>query len=370
MKLMFIVFEMPKFNGSGAVLRNYALQTSLSRLGQLTTVTVQEYIKTGKAHPRRKPSFIEADLSEAIVANVVRRVTEADSDLVIVEGIYLADISRALRALNHRVVVDMHNVESALLKEIDIACKGWWAHVLYRARWAKAKAAEVRLMECISEAWVCSEQDATRLSRIASRALPIKVVQNPIPAWCNDAAPSRELSGIKLLFVGHLGYRPNIRAVERLIQHIHPAIRHVSPDASLDICGRSPGKKLMRLCQQSPNTRLIVNPEDLGPIYADATVAVIPLNIGGGTRLKILEALALGIPVVASAKAAEGLNLVPEETHLEAETNDEFAAMVHRIATDHSLRARLKKTGREFAQTHHGKTAIDRAIMVALQLQI
>ena len=104
-------------------------------------------------------------------------------------------------------------------------------------------------------------------------------------------------------------------------------------------------------------------------MYADATVAVIPLNIGGGTRLKILEALALGIPVVASAKAAEGLNLVPEETHLEAETNDEFAAMVHRIATDHSLRARLKKTGREFAQTHHGKTAIDRAIMVALQLQ-
>jgi glycosyltransferase involved in cell wall biosynthesis len=369
MNVVHIVFEAPKAIGSGAVLRNYAITLSLSRLGRSSTIVVQEYYKIGKKHPPRESSFVEAKLAPEVIADVVHRVKEAKADLVVVDGIYLADIARALSACDHQVVLDMHNIESALLKETDISRKGWHAKLFYRSRWARAERAEADIANWIGGAWVCSKEDVARMTSIASRPFPIEIVQNPIPAWCHNVVPVERPTGIRSLFVGHLGYQPNIRAVERLVQHIHPAILQASPNAHLDICGRAPGKKLRMLAESSANTRLLADPDELGPIYAEATVAVIPLNDGGGTRLKVLEALALGLPIVATAKAVEGLNLVPDHTYLEAETNSEFATAVNRLANAPDLRQKITHSGQKFVLEHHGDAAMDRAVAAAIRLK-
>lgn len=369
MKVVHIVFETPKPSGSGAVLRNHGLLLSLQRQGETSTITVQDYFATGKKHPIRKRSFIEAALPEDIVADIVQRVSIAKPDLVLVEGVYLADIAYALIDRGFRTIIDMHNVESQLLKETDISKKPCRARIFYNGRWARAGKAEADLAASANGIWVCSKADANRLGRIMAADNSISIVPNPIPNWCLDADPIKIQPGTRALFVGHLGYHPNIRAVKRLVNGIHPAIRGKLPSATLGICGRAPGKKLRKLVQSAPHVKLVINPQDLSPIYAQATVAIMPLDTGGGTRLKVLEALALGLPIVASAKAVEGLNMVEGETYLAASSDAEFADCVYRLAIDEDLRSRMIKNGQNFVHNHHGSKAMDNAVLAALSIR-
>lgn len=368
MKLVHVMFEPPSPEGSGRNLRDYALGLSLSRLGPSSTMIVQDHFSSEKRYPGRKRSFIEADLPREIVEDITRRIARENPDLVVVEGVYLADIAWRLLSIGQKVIVDMHNLESALLREDDIARRGWRARLFYRRRWKEAEAAEKRLAPRVAGVWVCSHQDAALLRAAVGEAVSIDVIPNPIPAWCGKAEISSppEPWSVRALYVGHLGYRPNIRAAERLIRTIHPQLKQVFPDAGLDICGRSPGKKLQKLASGIPGLRLTGDPADLAPFYARATVALIPLREGGGTRLKVLEAMALGVPVVATAKAVEGLELVPGETYLAAETDADFVAAVKQLAADAPLRAGLIGAAHRYVRAHHDQHALDAAVRTSL----
>src|SRR5690606_20448151 len=94
------------------------------------------------------------------------------------------------------------------------------------------------------------------------------------------------------------------------------------------------------------------NPPDLRPAYAQARMAVMPLLDGGGTRIKVLEALTVGCPIVATAKAVEGLGLLPDVHYLEANASDEFIAAIQRIYSDSALARRLVAQGKKFAEDH------------------
>ena len=152
------------------------------------------------------------------------------------------------------------------------------------------------------------------------------------PARWTMRAPADPL---ELLFVGTPGYLPNRDAVERLNDRILPMIAALGIDAHL----RHPGPD-----------------DEIGPYYARAHIAVVPLRAGGGTRIKILEAFAHGCPVVATPTAARGLEVAADE-HLVITTDDDddeaFAAAVVALARDDGRRARLAATARRFVLEHH-----------------
>jgi glycosyltransferase involved in cell wall biosynthesis len=168
------------------------------------------------------------------------------------------------------------------------------------------------------------------------------------------------------LLVGHLGYGPNLNAAKRLITQIWPALRQIDPTAGLTLAGRSPHRSLIRLAAATPAVQLIANPADLAPVYAQATMAVVPLREGGGTRIKVLEAMAAGLAVVASAKAVEGLALIAGRDYLQAESDAEFVHAMLNLSENTRLRADLAASGHAFAHGHHSPKAISAAIQTAL----
>jgi glycosyltransferase involved in cell wall biosynthesis len=132
------------------------------------------------------------------------------------------------------------------------------------------------------------------------------------------------------------------------------------------ICGRTPGDRLRRQIASASNIRLIADPVHLRPLYEDADAAILPLSEGGGSRIKVLEAMAVGLPVIATPKAVEGLALEPDRHFVIAEKPTEFVAALERLGTDPASRHRLIAEGRRFVRDHHTQMVIERTVTAAL----
>jgi glycosyltransferase involved in cell wall biosynthesis len=312
-----------------------------------------------------------ARLAESEVARLVETVRAHRPDFVLFEGAALLDAMRRMRAAFRElpIIVDFHNVESRLYRDVREARVPRWARPLARSvfagRFRQAEEADREAARIADSVWTCSARDADEV-RKAGWAPSVHVIPNPIPDWCRTVAPEtvgRE--GRTVLFVGHLGYPPNRRAVDELVSKTMPRLRRRFPDSDLHVCGRGPRDRLARSLADHGH-RLSADPPDLLPAYRDAAVAVIPLRQGGGTRIKVLEALAVGCPVVATAKAVEGLSIEDGRHFLRAETTVEFVEALTRLFEDPQLGARLTAVGKDFVRREYGDAARSHAIRTAL----
>lgn len=224
--------------------------------------------------------------------------------------------------------------------------------------------AERRHVEQARQVWVCSETDKEEAERLFA-CKRLTVVPNPIPDWTRDGLVRLEEQAREILFLGHLNYFPNVQAVEILCRDIMPKLQQLAPEAQLHVCGRRPNKKLKALVQ-SLGHRLTANPLDLVQVYATAAVTAIPLQVGGGTRLKVLEAMAVGCPVVATAKAVEGLGLKPQQHYRHAESAEEFAREIAWVMTSPAAAAEMSESARSLVLKRYGASARLSAVRSAL----
>jgi glycosyltransferase involved in cell wall biosynthesis len=167
----------------------------------------------------------------------------------------------------------------------------------------------------------------------------IAVIENAIrpPA----AGAGDPVSPLDLLMVGSLGYYPNVDGALFFCREIFPRLSPVS----LTIVGRRPAASITALGQQ-PGISIAPNVADPAPYYRAARVAVVPIRAGGGSRIKILEAFAHGLPVVSTSMGAEGLAVTQGRHLLIADAPEDFAAAVKRLLADRGLAARLAAAGR------------------------
>lgn len=307
------------------------------------------------------------------IERLVATVTRLQPDFVLVEGVALL---QALGALRQKfpalpLILDMHNVESLLLAETDRArlhpMLRPLAAAFIRKRHLAELAADRRAVELASMVWTCSEQDAALAKRHLG-ATTVAVIANPVPDWCAEAPvpPHDPKATPVVLFVGHLGYLPNRRAVTRLCHSIMPALMRHEPLARLVVSGRNPSARVIRTVQAAGHD-LVPNPPDLGPLYARAMATAIPLVQGGGTRIKVIEALAVGCPIVATAKAVEGLGLRDGVEYLAAETDQDFAQALARLASQPALRAELAGAGRSMVAARYAAPVRRASIARALK---
>jgi glycosyltransferase involved in cell wall biosynthesis len=156
-----------------------------------------------------------------------------------------------------------------------------------------------------------------------------------------------------LVFNGPLMYAPNAEAMRFFVTEVWPRVRRERPHAALTITGKSDGADVGWLPGDG-SVQLSGYLEDVRPAVAGSWLSVVPLRTGGGTRLKILEALALGTPVVSTAKGAEGLDLESGREVLIADEPDELAARTLQVLRDPALRERLSRDGRRAVEQRYG----------------
>lgn len=197
--------------------------------------------------------------------------------------------------------------------------------------------AERKVLSSWDAVSVCTDEDVEFLQARARRARPFKV-PNVID---RPRLAHRQMSkSPNILFVGNLSFRPNVQGLLRFVEEAWPRIRSFLPDAKLQVVGLNPTKEVSSLAVLE-NITVFPNVAALGPYYEEADMVIAPILYGGGTRIKILEAVAYGRPVVSTSAGAEGLYLHDGRSILLADTMEAFCEQIVRLAHSDELARRL-----------------------------
>jgi glycosyltransferase involved in cell wall biosynthesis len=155
-----------------------------------------------------------------------------------------------------------------------------------------------------------------------------------------------------IVFVGSMDFHANIDGASYFCTEVWPQIHALAPQFRFIVVGSRPAVEVRNLAQ-SPGIIVTGEVDDVRPYYGSAFAAIVPLRVGGGTRLKILEAMAAGVPVVSTSIGAEGLAVNPGVNILLADTPEEMARVLMELHHSHEMWQRLSAAGRELARTRY-----------------
>jgi len=254
-------------------------------------------------------------------------------------------------------VLDEHNIEYDLTRRTAQA-PGSLARKLYSAaNWRKLRGEERSAWQRFDGVVLTSERDAELLHRDMP-AVRTMVVPNgvDVDAFQPGTAPRDPAT---LLFLGAINYYPNTDGILHFLDNTWPLILEARPDARLQIVGMAPPPAV--LSRRSDNVEVTGFVDDPVPYLARATVVVVPLRIGGGTRFKVVEAMAMGKAIVSTRLGAEGIEITPETHALLCDDSPGFAAAVLRVLNDAELADRLGGAARQLAVERYGwQAAVER----------
>jgi glycosyltransferase involved in cell wall biosynthesis len=401
--LLAVTSELPWPLSSGGHLRTYHLLVSLARRFDVRLVVpsrpeeaegraalargglVVRAVETGPRHAlgeacriagaavRRDPYVLYARHRRRSVLDAVRR----EARLTPPQVVYLDHLDSLLyagAAGRAPVVIDMHNVYSTLAERAAREASGYARRRYLAGEAGLLQRKEVAATRLAHTIFACSEEEASFFRNLGARS--VAVVPNGVDTLSYPWPPPRLAGDIDpyppapptVLFVGALEWQPNVSAVGFLAREVMPAVRARVPKARLLIVGRRPCADVLALAD-GPRVEIAADVPDVRPYWLRADVLAVPLETGGGTRIKILEAFAAGVPVVSSPVGCEGIAARDGE-HLLVAGRDTFAAavaaaLIDRDAADARARAARALAEREYDWWAIGRRAAGRVMSAA-----
>jgi sugar transferase (PEP-CTERM/EpsH1 system associated) len=237
---------------------------------------------------------------------------------------------RQLAEVSHFPLSLLYSLEHSRLAKFEISVSGWATRSLFVSH------AEAELFKKTGgEGSIDFLSNGTDLEL---RRLPLE----QIPYHLAGADRGSQAEGEKLIFVGTMDYPPNIDAVRHFAQAIFPLVRQKFPRSVFEVVGRRPPKSV-RCLDQIEGVRVVGEVDDVRAYLVRADVSVAPMRIARGVQNKVLEAMAVGVPVVATPPAIEGIEVRDGEEVLIGATAEEFANQIIRVLSDAELRKAVTK---------------------------
>ena len=283
----------------------------------------------------------------------IRRLAELeDFDIVQIEHSRMGLYERALpKGDRSKRILMFHNITSQQYERFTRIEKNWirkfrsWLNAVSMGWW------EPRYAERFDRSTTVSEEDR-QLLLAANPKLKVEVIPNGVDIErFKPLPPLPEGSPLSLLFIGNMQYPPCVDAVIFFCSEIFPLIRAEHPHAEFWIVGRDPAPEVLEL--DGGGIHVTGRVEDILPYYQRTTICVVPLRAGGGTRLKILEAMALGRPVISTTIGCEGLEVVDGKHLLIADTPEQFAERTAELYQNRSLYNAITKNGRQLVESKY-----------------
>ncbi len=305
------------------------------------------------------PDLVRRLRSPAMTATLVRTLDDARAEgqpftVVQVEGLEMAGYGLAARAWSRQsampiaLVYDAHNAEWLLQHrawQTDLRRPAGWPGAAYSlAQTVKLRRFESRFLTQVDGVIAVSPADQMALQRLAPDQRIIEVPNGVDTKYYYAADRAREVPG-RCVFIGKMDFRPNIDAMTWFASQVWPLVRLAAPQAELRIVGRQPVRRVLAL--RGNGIAVVGEVADVRPELEAAAVVLAPLRVGGGTRLKILEAMAMAKAVVATSLGAEGLAVNAGKELLVADKPADLAQAVLMALQDPQLRARLGERARE-----------------------
>jgi glycosyltransferase involved in cell wall biosynthesis len=294
-----------------------------------------------------QPFMMTRDDRKAMRQLVARLCAEQSFDAVHADqlnmGQYAERVPGALK------VLDTHNALWLLYQRLwETMSRGPQKWLLGRD-WRLLKSYEGRLVRKFDAVLAVSHEDKAALQQAAGEQTEISVI--PIAVDTDEVCViEREAQPTHILHIGTMYWPPNIDGVQWFIQQIYPLVRQQRPDVQLDIVGSRPPVDLLALNENGLGINVTGYVIDPLPYQQQAAALIVPLRSGGGMRVKILNALAKGIPIVSTTLGYESIAVTPGQDILVGDTPQEFAAQLLRLLDDPDLGRQLATNGRKLAQ--------------------
>ncbi len=385
MKIVVVSRKLPKVSGYGVQMRLYKHLQGLQAYGEVMLLLLHEAtddfdlpegcsarvsgLPAAELKPRLgvwAPPENARPVTVAETAWLLEFVSAQGCDLFFcfrLEAARTLEAKAAARCLQKAVkVLDLDDMESKAAWRAVKANYRVYGKVFTLRRLLEAlqlRRIEKRLFKLLDLCLVCSDADRHELE-IFNPGCSFHVLPNTLGPITQ--LPMQEPGKVvNILFVGGMGYHPNVRAVEYFVAAVFPAIKKLSQRrCHLYVVGYNPPARIRALNERDDIT-VTGGVASLEPYYSDANVVVCPILSGGGTRIKIIEAMAYGRPVVSTTIGAEGLGVCNGDNILLADSPMAFADAVVTVAGDSRKSGDLIAAGRRLYETAYSRSALDRA---------
>ena len=299
----------------------------------------------------RLPYAVEKYGSPAMRREVERVVTTNDVDVLVCDFLFPSQNVPSLPG--PRTVLFQHNVEAMIWQRHAEVQRSRLASAYFREQWRRMWRFERDECRRFDQVIAVSAADAETLEREYGLQGVGAVPTGVDTEFFTPTAPVPPGSQ-ELVFTGAMDWMPNEDGIRWFVSEVLPLVQQRLPGASLTVVGRNPPESIRALAERDQRVRVTGTVPDVRPYLERAAAVVVPLRVGGGTRLKIYEALAMERPMVSTTIGAEGLPL-EDGTHLSIEDDaPAFAAAVVALLQDRDLASRMAQTGARYVREHCG----------------
>jgi polysaccharide biosynthesis protein PslH len=319
------------------------------------------WIRSAEGHPSDR--WWTADSASA----VSRALREHRPDVVILEHLWTRRALAPARRAGASVVLNSQNVEARVHEElVELGSRSGFPPALARRLAERTATLEAATVATVDQVWAVSAEDIEQFRRRYPRCGPVWLVPNGLDTGIvsmREQPPSVPT----VLFPASFSYPPNASAASWLASEVLPLLRAQLAEVRLLFAGSGQPYALHELATRDRSVRVIGGREDMRPVFAGATAVAVPIRAGGGSRYKILEAFAAGVPVVSTVKGIEGIAARPEREYLPADTAAEFAGAIARLWRDPQLAATLVGRARRLVEERYSWRAVTDQMAAALR---
>lgn len=301
------------------------------------------------------PFNVAKDFDPALRARAEELLEKDTFDLLICDFVQMAQNAIGLKAKTNLLL--QHNVEAQIFERHGTTGGSWLRRCYMAHQSRKMKDYESRAGRHFAAIVAVSEQDKQLFQKRYGWG-HVHTIDTAVDTEYFQPN-GQPVNDMRVVFVGSLDWLPNEDAVQFFSRQIWPLVRRFHPQAEFQIVGRNPSRAVTRLSRIA-GVSIVGTVPDVRPYLAEAAVVVVPLRVGGGTRIKIFEAMAMGKPVVSTSIGAEGLNVEPGRHFVLADSVDQFRRQVCELLTDHDRRHRVGREARNIVQTSYSTETVAR----------
>jgi len=287
------------------------------------------------------PFNVEKDNNPALRARAEQLVVQENYDLVICDFIHMVPIAKELSCRGS--LLFQHNVEAQIFERYVATASNWLRRAVMSMQWKKMVRFEKNAGKYFNAVIAVSDQDREQFERDYGWT-HVHVIDTAVNV--DFFQPQEEELPNQIAFVGSMDWLPNQEGVEWFVQKVWPLVRQEHPDTVFKIVGRNPSRQVASL-GDAPGVEVLGTVPDVRPYLDQAAVVVTPLLVGGGTRIKIFEAMAMGKSVVSTSIGAEGLKVEDQKHILLADSVADFAAAVNRLLASRETRKQIGQASRK-----------------------
>lgn len=317
------------------------------------------------AHPQ--PYAVAKYRSRAYIQRVAEVLNTRRFDLVVCD--FLPPVVNLPRRLPCPAVLFTHNVEAEIWRRHAETAAGFTQRTLMGTQWRKMRRFEEGALRRFGLVLAVSDSDRRTFQRLYAPAAPIAVVPTGVDTGYFQPPADSSIEQQHLVFTGSMDWLPNEDGMTYFCREILPIVRRVEPEVTLSIVGRAPTPAVRKLADIR-GVEVTGRVDDVRPHVARGAVYIVPLRVGGGTRLKIFEAMAMGRACVSTTVGAEGLPVTPGEHLVIADDPDRFAHAIVRLLRDRTHRAEIERAARQLVVERYDWSAAAAELEKALNAAV